>query len=90
MEFNYSHLIKEISRYLSKPAIETKISYDVTHIQGIFCFMIIAIMVDGRYMGKRCRYYYMDAVFALIFVVAVVADDDLVQTSIDAYVLGKH
>jgi ABC-type uncharacterized transport system ATPase subunit len=24
MEFNYSHLIKEISRYLSEPAIETK------------------------------------------------------------------
>jgi hypothetical protein len=45
-------------------------------------------MVDGIYMGKHCSYYYMAAVVAMTFVVAVVvADDDLVQISIDTSVL---
>jgi hypothetical protein len=48
----------------------------------------LAIMVDESYMGKRC-YYYMAAAVAIVAFV-VVADDDLVQISIDTSVLGKH
>jgi hypothetical protein len=45
-------------------------------------------MGDESYMGKHCcYYYYMAAVDVVAF---VVVDDDLVQISIDTYVISKH
>jgi hypothetical protein len=44
MKFNYSHLIKEISRYLLESAIETKASYDVTDTRDL-------LLSDSSYYG---------------------------------------
>jgi hypothetical protein len=58
-------------------------------IKRILSFVIVnlAITVDGSYMGKRCRYHYLAAVFALVFFVAVVfVPDDFVLSSIVAII----